>query len=265
MIGIGATLFKVPTAYGALAFSPASLFANGEKGAWYDISDLSTLFQEDGTTPSTPGDRVGKIEDKSGNGNHMIQTTDTKCPILRLGGDGLYYLEFDGTDDGMRTNSNVTVSSANEMSVFTAVRVDAASTVQNVLELSNNIGSQSGAFRIFVTSGNILRSIQKGTVANTVQTGALTAPFKSVITSLGDISAPRHLFRDNGSDVGDVSTGLGTGNYGDHQLNLGARNNASSSNLEGRFYGGIIRAANSTADEIADVEKYLASKSGVTL
>ena len=52
MIGVGATLFKVPTAYGPAPFSPASLFSNGEEGAWYDISDLTTLFEEDGTTPA---------------------------------------------------------------------------------------------------------------------------------------------------------------------------------------------------------------------
>ena len=45
MIGIGATLFKVPTMHRGAAFSPASLFSSGEEGAWYDPSDLSTLFQ----------------------------------------------------------------------------------------------------------------------------------------------------------------------------------------------------------------------------
>lgn len=45
----------------------AGLFANGEQGAWYDPSDLSTLFQEAyGTTPVTAvGQPVGLILDKS--------------------------------------------------------------------------------------------------------------------------------------------------------------------------------------------------------
>ena len=48
-------------------FDPASLFANGEQGAFYDPSDLSTLFQDDaGTTPVTePGQTVGLMLDKS--------------------------------------------------------------------------------------------------------------------------------------------------------------------------------------------------------
>lgn len=46
----------------------ASLFANGEEGAWYDPSDLSTLYYQDaaGTTPVTAlGQPVGLIIDKS--------------------------------------------------------------------------------------------------------------------------------------------------------------------------------------------------------
>ena len=49
------------------AFSPARLFASGEEGAWYDPSDLSTLFQDSlGTTPvTTAGQPVGLMLDKS--------------------------------------------------------------------------------------------------------------------------------------------------------------------------------------------------------
>ena len=52
---------------GAFApFSPASLFANGEQGLWYDVSDLSTLFQDaTGTIPVTAVEQpVGLILDK---------------------------------------------------------------------------------------------------------------------------------------------------------------------------------------------------------
>lgn len=57
---------------GEAAYSPLSLFENGEQGAWYDPSDLSTLFQDAaGTTPVTAvGQPVGRMLDKSGNGNH---------------------------------------------------------------------------------------------------------------------------------------------------------------------------------------------------
>ena len=48
------------------AFSPLSLFRNGEQGSWYDPSDFSSMFQDSaGTTPVTVGDPVGRILDKS--------------------------------------------------------------------------------------------------------------------------------------------------------------------------------------------------------
>ncbi len=48
-------------------FNPLSLFAAGEPGAWYDPSDLSTMFQDTaGTTPVTAtGQTVGLLLDKS--------------------------------------------------------------------------------------------------------------------------------------------------------------------------------------------------------
>ena len=48
-------------------FSPASLFAAGEQGVWYQIDDLTTLFQDSaGTTPVTAVEQpVGLMLDKS--------------------------------------------------------------------------------------------------------------------------------------------------------------------------------------------------------
>jgi hypothetical protein len=59
-------------------FSPASLFAAGEPGGWYDPSDLTTMFQDRaGTTPVTaPGQSVGYRLDKSGRGNHLTAIND---------------------------------------------------------------------------------------------------------------------------------------------------------------------------------------------
>ena len=56
-------------------WSPLSLFKSGEQGAWYDPSDISTLFQDSaGTIPVTAdGDPVGLMLDKSGNINNGTQ------------------------------------------------------------------------------------------------------------------------------------------------------------------------------------------------
>ena len=76
---------------GSASFSPAALFASGEEGAWYDPSDLSTLFQDSaGTTPvTTAGQPVGLMLDKSGRGNHATQATSAARPTYQHTWDGI--------------------------------------------------------------------------------------------------------------------------------------------------------------------------------
>lgn len=78
--------FGFPRSQGIGAFSPAALFASGEQGAWYDPSDLTTLFQDTaGTTPiTTPGQVVARINDKSGQGNHATQATTASRPTYGI-------------------------------------------------------------------------------------------------------------------------------------------------------------------------------------
>lgn len=63
-------------------FAIKTLFKNGEQGAWYDPSDLPTLFQDTaGTTPVTAVEQaVALMLDKSGRGNHASQATSAKRP-----------------------------------------------------------------------------------------------------------------------------------------------------------------------------------------
>ena len=81
-------------------FTPLSLFQSGEQGAWYDPSDLSTLFQDAaGTTPVTAdGDPVGLITDKSGNSNNTNQPVAAARPTYN---DTPDRLTLDKVDDAI--------------------------------------------------------------------------------------------------------------------------------------------------------------------
>lgn len=99
------------TGASSAVFNPATLFTSGEVGSYYDISDLSTLFQErtgaSATTPAVVDGVVGTVLDKSGNDDHMIALSNGVRPILRQDG-SMYYLDFDGIDDELQhstTNS----------------------------------------------------------------------------------------------------------------------------------------------------------------
>jgi surface protein len=93
------------------AWSPLLLFLGGEQGAWYDPSDLSTLFQDaSGTTPVTAiGQPVARMLDLSGNDNHALPTNAT----LRQTADGLYYLQYTaGGDIGVTFGSALGAASS---------------------------------------------------------------------------------------------------------------------------------------------------------
>jgi hypothetical protein len=102
------------------AFSPAQLFASSEDGAWYDPGDLGSLFQDAaGTMPVTaPGDPVGYMGDKSGNGYHATQATAAARPILQQDAGGRYYLDFDGVDDFLSAGDVLDLGASDRTAAF---------------------------------------------------------------------------------------------------------------------------------------------------
>lgn len=81
---------------------PSWYFKGNINGIWYDPSDITSMFQDvAGTTPAVVDGPVGRINDKSGNGNHAIQATAASRPVLKQLGN-VYWLEFDGVDDFLR-------------------------------------------------------------------------------------------------------------------------------------------------------------------
>jgi hypothetical protein len=69
-------------------WDPAELFQGGAAGAWFDPSDISTLFQDEaGTAPVTAaGQPVGRMLDKSGGGHHAVQASPAARPVYRSAG-----------------------------------------------------------------------------------------------------------------------------------------------------------------------------------
>ena len=257
---------------GAASWTPADLFLGGEQGVWYDPSDMSTMFQDSaGTTPVTAaGQPVGLILDKSGNGNHALQTTAASRPLLQTSG-GLWWLEFDGVDDALSTES-VDFSATDKTSIFTGVYRSANRGV--LAELSSNVASNNGSFFVFAgdrdtASGPMWTVSARGTAADAanqaVETAAdYAAPMLSLLTVMNDISGDLTTLRINGVGVGTATGDKGAGNFGNYPLYFCARA-ASSLLFVGQIYQMIILGRLPTAQEIIDTENYIAAKSGVTL
>lgn len=246
------------------AFSPRSLFAAGEQGFWYDSSDFTTMFQDaDGTTPVTAvGQSVGRINDKSGRGNHATQATAASRPTLQQDSTGRYYLSFDGTDDGMVTNS-INFTGTNKMTVWAGVRKlsDAAAGV--VAELSETANSNNGSF--FLLAPNTAETYalrSRGTIVSLATSPAtFAAPTTNVLTGICDISGDSAILRIDGAQVASDVADQGTGNYGNYPLYIGRRGGTSNP-FNGRIYQLIGRGAATPLAQLVAMERYVNSKTG---
>ncbi|QDC10274.1 hypothetical protein FHY55_13915 [Oceanicola sp. D3] len=91
--------------------------------AVYIPSVLSSLWQDaSGTVPViSDGDPVGRIEDQSGNGYDMIQTTAAARPTYRTDG-ARHWLEADGVDDQMTAATRFGLSASPALTIVAALR-----------------------------------------------------------------------------------------------------------------------------------------------
>lgn len=252
-------------------FSPRSLVSGSTMMAWYDPSDLSTLFQDSaGTTPVTAsGQPVGKMNDKSGNGLHMLQATSAKRPTYTTSG-GLHFLDFDGTDDAMSVAS--VVPGADKAQIFAGVRKD-SDTGGIIAELSVNAGSNAGSF--YLVGGNdtgIVGSVNGYTAAargsaplDSIKIAQIAnaAPDTSVLAATHDISGDLSTIRRD-TVAGTNATGdKGTGNFLTYPLYIGGRG-GTSVYFNGALFGLIVRfsTSNMAAAQIAQTETWINSKTG---
>jgi len=257
-IGIGMNLIR-----GGYA-SPASLFANGEQGAWYDPSDLTTLFQDSaGTTPVTAaGQSVGKMLDKSGRGNHATQATSLQRPTYQVDGAGRPYLSFDGVDDGMVTG---TITPATDKAqVFAGIRK-----LSDILRaMLYELGPTTSTASIRLEAPNTPAATQYVVYSNGsingsgVSFNSVPAPITSVIGGISEVSTDTLLLRINGAQVASSSADQGTGNYAANQLYIGRRGGVALA-FNGNIYSMIIRfGANLTAGQITSTEAWVNGKTG---
>lgn len=252
------------------AFAPLSLFLAGERGTWLDPSDMSTMFQDDaGTVPVTAADQVvGRILDRSGNGNHAIQAAAASKPILRTGA-GLWWLEFDGIDDSL-TVATISLSVTDKVSAFAAARKSSDAAVGMLAEFGTT-SSVDGSFYIAapITVAANFGFASRGTVTGISQTRAgNAAPISAVLTLQGNNAgsgtgdSAQLRSRVNGAQVN--TSGTTAGNYGNLPLYIGRRAGASLP-FNGNLYGLIVRGAATSAQDVASTEKYLSDKVGVAL
>jgi hypothetical protein len=236
-------------------FTPASLFAGGIAGAWYDPSDLSTLFQDSaGTTPvTTAGQPVGLMLDKSGNANHATQATAAARPTYQTD-DVLHWLEFDGVDDTMAAASGVYFGEAST----TVVAVTPQERAANNRTFSRG-GVDADAYVSFGTDKfeGALNGYAAGTNFQVFTVASSGANVFAWLRSKPDNTA---TFRKNGSLLN--TTTHSKENTADSGLMIAGDGTKRTRLL---FFGVVHIERVMTSSEIDMVEAFLAEKSGVTL
>ena len=252
----------------ANSFNPASLFAAGEEGAWYDPSDFSTMFQDTaGTIPVTAtGQSVFRINDKSGRGHYLAQATATKQPTLQQDSDGKYYLQFDGTNDSLNTLLSGTINLSTSDKVFVCQGYKIDNTVAAGVFSEFGISATTvGSFSIIVPRGagvdaigyNVFISAQAQRGFASLGTSNKYVGSCQYDTSLGTQATAINVKNNtNTTGTGFVGTVPGAGNFGTLTLYVGQRNDASAP-YAGRMYGYIIRLGALAANERGFVENYM--------
>jgi hypothetical protein len=226
---------------GAAAFNPASLSPT----AWYDVSDLSTLFQDSaGTTPVTAdGDPVGKVLDKSGNGNHLVQATAGSRPLYKTSG-GLSWLLFDGVDDSLAASFTL------------AQPFDRISAIRQVTWATGVLlaGTAFQAGYLYQTDFTPRLRLYSG--SNGPFTDGVAVGSDAVITERHNGASSRLAANNDAYATGDAGSASAGG------LMVGDGNGNPNSNM--RWYGTALKSA-FTDPEIAQLRTWMGAKAGLTL
>ena len=270
---IGQPAYDVGIASSNDGFVVTELFAASEKGLWYDISDITTLFQDSaGTTPVTSaGQPVGKVLDKSGNNIHATQATAANRPTYQVDSNGNGYLQFDGVNDSLVT-STLNLSTTDKVTWSAGLFVDNATSGSVAMEFSANTNTNAGTFYVsapsvvgdhsFALRGNSATPIFA--VVSNIYINNQNSDIATGILNIGQATKELELIpRLNQTTITNISwsgaANAGTGNFGSYPLYLGARAGTSLF-FNGHVYQVIIRGKTSTTDEIYKTERWIINR-----
>lgn len=238
-----------------------AVFSSGVRGVW-DMTDKSTLFQDTaGTVPVTAsGQPVGRVNDISGNGAHIIQSTAGARPIYTEDSNGKYVL-FDGIDDALQ----VSLAMGGAAGATFGAGVTGLSTASNghVVDFNSNISQIAGSFSIRVPSGasqNNTRSAHSGpttTSAATVTGGIVNS--RTVLMSRFDLATPRIVSRVNSRLLAYGMAAIGATSFGTANLRIG-RSGTGTFGFNGRMYAACVVNRVLSDGDARIVEEWLNAK-----
>lgn len=229
-------------------FDPAQLFSSNEAGAWYDPSDLATLWKDTAATDpvTAAGDAVARIDDKSGNGNHLMQSSAETRPTYQTDSAGNAYLSFDGSDDTL----NVALALGYPFDRISAIQQIGWSLGRRILAHGPSLLLQRlGSPQITIHDGinDVVRTSDLAVGTNGIVTERHVANAQQIAINNG-----QYVTGDAGASTPGATFSIGADPAG-----------ASASNI--RCYGLLIRSGSLTDGEVSRVRAWLADKAGVAI
>ena len=256
---------------GGGGWTPADIFTGAVRGAWWDPSDLSTLWQDlSRTVPvTTTGQSVARMDDKSGNGHHLVQGSAGRYPLLQHDGTN-YYLDFDGTDDFMSYNTGGHLRiEDDDINVVFGMKTDTTTgdTVPFARSLQN---SEAGRYWVSINSDTFAANYQYNGSTVASATKSFTSTANHVMTMTVDRSVNNSItLREDAAATTGTYAAETTNHTPNRRFLLGAFNDPTDTGqvayFNGRIYGMILWFAPVDSGDIDDAEAWMADKTGVTL
>jgi hypothetical protein len=262
-------------------WNPSGLFAASERGGWWDPSDITTLWQDSvATTPVTAvGDPVGRMDDKSGNGNHFIQANNTSFrPIYQVDGSGYPYLQFTAANTSyLYVASGLALAPRTaSMMVVTAHKHDSTPTYGYIYNYAVWGGGNTSGYQVGRDTGTSIALYNDGsTLLNTFSDTALTA---RVIQALFDRTPGVQAISQklngvlSGTSSGGIDSTATDQNTAQVTMLGGIPNGAGtnvqtspSSLFDGRVYGVLVRLAATSATLNTKAQTWMGNQIGLSI
>lgn len=222
---------------------------------WLDAGDLSSIYQDSTfLTPAVADSVVGALRDRIST-NHVIQTSPTSKPILKVSiQNSRHVVRFDGTDDQLSKSSFQDFGDA--YTVFAVAKYSSAGdTSQAILDVAIS-GSSGSGFSLYHESGAIWR-VRDATTNRSV-TGANCRDNVFRIFR-GVVSTTLSQFWINNASVGTIAYTAPNPNTL-NSLVIGRLAGNVGYSFNGDLAELMIYSRNLTAQEQTDIETYLNAK-----
>jgi hypothetical protein len=222
---------------------------------WYDANDLASF--------TLVGSDVSQWNDRSGNGNHLQQTTSGFRPQRTGTLNGRSTVNFDGTDNYMNSVGNVLLPG--DQSFYIVVEPDTNSTLI-IFEHSANWNSFSGQIFLVNSSTQWQSGIRRAAgTADAKNFTTRTAGAHLISVVMDGTHAGHSAWQDGAALTGATASsqndneGTGTANTG---LYVGSRNGASLF-FDGKIAEFIMYDATHNTTDRQTIETYLLDKWGL--